>query len=242
VEHPITDNLVVNDPSVNKQGHAPIPNSGRKVINAFKRTIQAAGSGGVLGIDHIKAKFGSEDAKERMGSVPESPVSGQVVPNSSEASDLKKDEIPESAARVNLPGGEGPCVFSARLHGEKGHVVLVNSATSPCIYFAPTDTQHSTVKRHLPDSLHRKEEDGSDSDIDSHSKFPIGLADIVEMRKMNGYGRKGKFVLEWALERDMLDGLEITDKQGKKCALTAIKGRDQLFNRLVAMGRHRWEW
>ena len=58
---------------------------------------------------------------------------------------------------------------------------------------------------------------------------------------VGGYGWKGKLVIGWALEREVLDGLEITDRQGKKYVLTAIKGRDELFNRLIAMGRHKWE-
>ena len=71
--------------------------------------------------------------------------------------------------------------------------------------------------------------------------FAIGLADVCGLRKVGGYGWRGKLVIGWALQREVLDGLELEDKSGELRVLTAIKGRDDLFNRLVAHGGHKWE-
>lgn len=45
----------------------------------------------------------------------------------------------------------------------------------------------------------------------------------------------------WATSREIADGIIITDKEGKTKQLTAIALRDELFNRLVAMGDQMWE-
>ena len=44
----------------------------------------------------------------------------------------------------------------------------------------------------------------------------------------------------WATGRQVKDGLEIVDAEGKSWALTAVGMRDQLFNRLCAMGGQKW--
>ena len=45
----------------------------------------------------------------------------------------------------------------------------------------------------------------------------------------------------WALDREIADGLEIVDKLGNSYVVTAMVLRDELFNRLVAMGGQKWE-
>ena len=45
----------------------------------------------------------------------------------------------------------------------------------------------------------------------------------------------------WATGRDVVDGLEVVDRFGVRRVVTAVKGRDELFNRLVAMGGKCWE-
>ncbi|KAI0697567.1 hypothetical protein BC835DRAFT_1270194 [Cytidiella melzeri] len=236
-EYPATETTTVDAEDVNaEQGSAPKRKPGRRIAAALKRTVKA-GVGGALGVDHLKAKVGSEHAKQRLGAVAAPPPTGDTVATSS-SNDASIDQ-PEQVARVSLPGGEGPCVFSARLHGKRGHVVVVNSATSPCLSFAYTKIPRTIMSKLLPGSYGDK--DRSELDIDLNPEFTVGIPDIVEMRKMGGYGWKGKLVIGWAMGREVLDGLEITDKMGKKYVMTAIKGRDELFNRLVAMGKHKWE-
>ena len=219
-------------------GDSPKRRPGRRIANALKKTVKA-GVGGALGVDHFKAKIGSENAKQRLGALSVPPSTAEVTPGSSSSKDSKDGGQPEDVARVNLPGGEGPSVFSARMHGKKGHALIVNSATSPCLSFAYTKIPKNLLSKILPGS--RGNKDSSELDIDIHPQFSIGIPDIAEMRKMGGYGWKGKLVIGWAMGREVLDGLEITDRAGEKYVLTAIKGRDELFNRLIAMGKHKWE-
>lgn len=207
---------------------------GRKFAAALKRTVKA-GVAGALGVDHLKAKVGSEQAKNRIGAVAE-PPSSAAMHDGSEKSQPRNEHLPE-VARVNLRGGEGPCVFSARLHGKKGHVILVSTATSPCISFAYTKLSKSLLSALVPG----KNGKPYDVDVDVEPELTMGLADVQEMRKIGGYGWKAKMIIGWATEREVLDGLEITDDKGQKVLLTTIRGRDELFNRLIAMGSHVWE-
>ncbi|PSS29632.1 hypothetical protein PHLCEN_2v2780 [Hermanssonia centrifuga] len=221
--HPDAGGYHTDDSSSHKK------NPGRKIAAALKRTVKA-GVGGALGVDHLKAKIGSESAKQRLGAVDEPPpaLQGESSPPGSPG------ERP--VARSNLPGGEGPCVFSARMHGKKGNVVVVNSATSPCVAFAYTKLSKSFINSLLPGH-----DEADDKELELKPEFTIGINSISELRKMGGFGWKGKMVVGWALRRQVLDGLEIKDRDGKSIVLTAIKGRDELFNRLVAMNGQKWE-
>ena len=108
---------------------------GRKIAAVLKRTVKT-GVSGALGVDHLKAKVGSEQAKNRIGAVADPPPS-ETMHQGTDKTVVTHDHS-QNVARVNLPGGEGPCVFSARLHGRKGHVILINTAASPCVSFAYT--------------------------------------------------------------------------------------------------------
>jgi hypothetical protein len=48
-------------------------------------------------------------------------------------------------------------------------------------------------------------------------------------------------VVGWATDREIADGILIIDKNGDQKQLTAIALREELFNRLVAMGHCMWE-
>ncbi len=58
---------------------------------------------------------------------------------------------------------------------------------------------------------------------------------------MGGLGWKAKMVVGWATDREIADGLLIVDKNGDHKQLTAIALREELFNRLIAMGKQMWE-
>jgi hypothetical protein len=45
----------------------------------------------------------------------------------------------------------------------------------------------------------------------------------------------------WATEREIADGLLIVDKDENQKQLTAIALREELFNRLIALGKQMWE-
>jgi Protein of unknown function (DUF3292) len=109
----------------------------------------------------------------------------------------------------------GPVDFKARYKGKRGTVYISTSATIPCIGFA------------------------TGKDVDP--VWTVAIGDIKEIRKIGGLGWKAKLVVGWALTRQIADGLEITDREGNTWSLTAIALRDELFNRLVAMGGQKWE-
>jgi len=63
----------------------------------------------------------------------------------------------------------------------------------------------------------------------------------MEMKKVGGFGWKAKLVVGWAMGREVADGLIITDRQLNEYRIMALPLRDELFNRLVAMGGQKWE-
>jgi hypothetical protein len=69
----------------------------------------------------------------------------------------------------------------------------------------------------------------------------VRAADITELKKHSGIGVKTKLAVGWAMDRDVADGIEIKDRNGNAYVLSAVPLRDQLFNRLCAMGGQKWE-
>ena len=61
------------------------------------------------------------------------------------------------------------------------------------------------------------------------------------MKKVGGFEWKAKIVVGWALDTEVADGLEIVEKNGSTWKVMAVPWRDELFNRLVAMGGQKWE-
>lgn len=126
----------------------------------------------------------------------------------------------------NVDLTSGPVEFKARYDGKKGHVYITTKATIPCVAFS-TD---STI-----------EKIGSVDREDLHPSWSIPVGDIRELRKVGGFGWKAKMVVGWAMNREVADGLVITDRRGELTRLTAMPLRDELFNRLVALGGQKWE-
>ncbi|GMF84831.1 unnamed protein product [Aspergillus oryzae] len=125
----------------------------------------------------------------------------------------------------------GPVRFDARYKGNRGAVVIDSALDPPVLYFT-TD----------PDALL------DDQRLESREKgtvsFTLPVTDIRELRKIGGLGWKGKLAAGWAVEsKEVVDGLEIVGKDEKKqhYQLTAMKTRNQLFNRLVAIDGQVWE-
>jgi hypothetical protein len=120
----------------------------------------------------------------------------------------------------------GPVEFKCRYDGKKGHVYITSKATIPCIAFS-TD---STI-----------EKIGARDREDLHPLWSMPVGDISELRKVGGFGWKAKLVVGWAMGREVADGMVITDRRGDEKRVTAMPLRDELFNRLVAMGGQKWE-
>jgi hypothetical protein len=127
-------------------------------------------------------------------------------------------------ANQNLTSG--PVEFKARFDGKKGHVYITTKATIPCVAFS-TDSSIEKI--------------GVDEREDLHPLWSIPVGDISEIKKWGGYGWKAKLVIGWAMGREVADGMEIFQRNGHKTRITAVPLRDELFNRLVAMGGQKWE-
>ena len=129
----------------------------------------------------------------------------------------RNDEVPIS----------GPVEFKARFEGKKGYVYLSTAATAPAVGFCVGEPGTVTIA-------------GKERE-DLKPLWSLAVSDIVEVKKIGGYGWKAKLVVGWSMEREVKDGLEIVTMSGEKHKITAVPLRDELFNRLVAMGAQKWE-
>ncbi|EGY22353.1 uncharacterized protein VDAG_03791 [Verticillium dahliae VdLs.17] len=111
---------------------------------------------------------------------------------------------------------KGPVRFPARYGGKRGHAYITATATTPALSWTS-----------------EKE--------DAHPKWSVTVGEIAEIQKLGGLGWKSKIVVGWATNREVADSLLIKDDIGNEYHLTAIETRDELFNRLVAMGSQMWE-
>ncbi|KDQ62350.1 hypothetical protein JAAARDRAFT_170674 [Jaapia argillacea MUCL 33604] len=123
----------------------------------------------------------------------------------------------EPGSKKEMKPPNGPVVFGGRFKGKKGEVWLVESGVSPCVAF--TYENKGEVK----------------------PVWSIAVNDVRELRKVGGLGWKGKLVVGWSTGRDVADGLEIVDGRGERLFVSALVMRDELFNRLVAIGGQMWE-
>ncbi|KAK4234730.1 hypothetical protein C8A03DRAFT_47013 [Achaetomium macrosporum] len=184
----------------------------KKALGIF-RSAARAGVRTAIGTDTVRAKAGvSAAARDRLGAV--------TVP----------------PARDTVEGGGGPVAFEARFEGRKGCVFLETGATVPVVGFSTTGRGSTTGcgggslgERKVP------------VPVPVRPVWSVPVEEIVEVRKIGGYGWKAKLVVGWSLEREVKDGLEITTAEGAKFKITAVPLRDELFNRLIAMGSQKWE-
>lgn len=124
----------------------------------------------------------------------------------------------------------GPVEFKSRYHGHKGHTYLTTSSASgvPVVAFSTA----STIEK---DGVTGRTED------ELKPVWTIPVSEIKELKKIGGFGWKAKLVVGWALDKQVNDGLEIVDRKGNSWKVTAMPLRDELFNRLIAMGGQKWE-
>ena len=118
----------------------------------------------------------------------------------------------------------GPVDFKARYKGSKGWVYLSTTTDIPTVSFSNSSTDSSG---RAPEKV--------------GAKWSVPIEDITELKKVGGLGWKAKIVVGWATGKTVADGLEITDRKGDKYKITAVRLREELFNRLIAMGSQKWE-
>ena len=119
----------------------------------------------------------------------------------------------------------GPVDFKARYQGKRGYVFISTTEAIPSVSFSS------------------RSGDGLIEEAPEARKpaFSIPIRDIRELKKIGGLGWKAKLVVGWATDKQVADGLEIVDKNGVTWRMTAIQLREELFNRLVALGGQKWE-
>lgn len=126
--------------------------------------------------------------------------------------------------KANETEVSGPVDFKGRYKGSKGWVYISTNVDVPSVSFS------------------NKSSDGTGLEPENASaKFSIPIQDIRELKKVGGLGWKAKIVVGWATGKTVADGLEIIDKRGDTYKVTAVRLREELFNRLVAMGGQKWE-
>lgn len=124
----------------------------------------------------------------------------------------------------------GPLKFEAKFERKRGTVVIDSSKEPPVLYF--TSTSSSKL-----DDLE------VESQKKDHVLFQISVTDIRGLKKTEGLGWKGKLIVELtAGSKDSADGLIIYGTEPEQVYhLTYMRGRDQLFNRLIAIDAQFWE-
>lgn len=112
----------------------------------------------------------------------------------------------------------GPSEYKARYQGQRGWV-CINSTTLTFM------DEHESM--------------------DGNKKvFDIAIKDIIELQRATTFVSKiAEKAVNWSSDKVLLTALEISTRvngEEKSYNLTAIPERDELFNRLVAMGPQRW--
>ncbi|KAL4891999.1 hypothetical protein BDV59DRAFT_208711 [Aspergillus ambiguus] len=124
----------------------------------------------------------------------------------------------------------GTLKFKAQFDHQRGTAVIDSSLEPPVLYFTthqPSRVQDLRISRQHKGSI----------------LFQIPIPDIIELKKTEQLGWKQKLILEVTGGiKYSVDGLVLCGKStNESFHLTAIRNRDQLFNRLVAMGAQFWE-
>ncbi|KAL4943069.1 hypothetical protein BDV06DRAFT_235011 [Aspergillus oleicola] len=143
---------------------------------------------------------------------------------------------------------EGPHTFEAKFERKRGTAVI---DSLPAIA-SSNDGEESTEKpgpilyfTSRPPSKLDMDDLRVDAQKSDSVMFRIPIASITELRKTEGLGWKGKLIVQLAGgEEAGNEGLIVRGGDGgdeKTFHLTDMRGRNQLFNRLVAGGVQCWE-
>jgi hypothetical protein len=119
----------------------------------------------------------------------------------------------------------GPVCFPARYKGTKGHAYITLTSTSPALSWTSGDAANVEDAKNDP----------------KKKGWSVAVGEICEVKKVGGLGWKSKIVVGWALGREIVDGMVVRTRAGEEFHLTAVEMRDELFNRLIAMGTQMWE-
>jgi hypothetical protein len=101
---------------------------------------------------------------------------------------------------------------------------IASRPASPCVYFNTELDGSEIVKTDNKDLL-----------------WAVSVSDIIEAKKVGGIGWKSNIVVGWVTDLEVKDGIEFVIKGGAVYRTTALKEREELFNRTISMGQQVWE-
>jgi hypothetical protein len=115
----------------------------------------------------------------------------------------------------------GPSEFKCRFQGKSGWAVI-HENPSPMLIFTHDDPRP-----------------GASAKLDV--VFTIAVQDIQRLKRATAFVSTAvESAVGNAMDKELLGSLEIEDKAEKTWRLTAVPERDELFNRLVAVGGQMW--
>ncbi|XWX00030.1 hypothetical protein V2A60_008046 [Cordyceps javanica] len=180
----------------------------------------------------IKPDFGDscQDSNDEHRSKHLERFMGFIKHNSKRGVDLfhKADKVRanlgDTGAQARLDLGQttrrvpdaGPFKFPARYNGAAGYLHLATAATTPSVAWRSQDENLETA-------------------------WAVMINDIDGISKVDGMSFKTKHFVQWALDKESVDGLKLTTSSGECYHLDPAVKRDEIFNRLIAMGNQIWE-
>lgn len=123
-------------------------------------------------------------------------------------------DIGQSTGQISAKAG--PQRFPARYDGVAGYVYVTTDAVTPSIRW-------------------------SSNKDDGQTAWTVNIEDIADLSKIKGMNPKKGEIVRWALDKELIDGLILTTTDGKSYQLGEVFKRNEVFNRLVAIGNQMWE-
>lgn len=116
----------------------------------------------------------------------------------------------------------GPSIYQGRYEGIHGWAII-KSCARPSLLFTRDDPRPMSSKKLTP-------------------LFEIAIRDMKRLKRATAFvSSTVEAIATSSSDQKLLASLEIEDKEEKTWRLTAIPERDELFNRLIAIGNQRWE-
>lgn len=141
-----------------------------------------------------------------------------------------KNHIGVLSLKGQQPAPGGPVEFEARYKGKRGAIVVDTSKKPAVVYFTTKPVSES-------------EQFDQNKKSEKEVVFSMPIDDIQELKKVGGIGWKGKLLVGWAeRHKEVIDGLILSGPDPQRSYhVTAMKSRDYLFNRLIAINGQVWQ-
>lgn len=118
----------------------------------------------------------------------------------------------------------GPSHFKARLDGKQGWLYITEGSRPVLSYTTHDPRPESNDVGYLEPLV------------------SIAVEDIKKLKRATAFVSKpAEMAADWSSEKELLGSVEVEVEDGKVWRFTALPERDELFNRLVAIGEQRWK-